>query len=92
MGVKNERYLMSGQSSNDIIPSSRDSANYRRGYERGIAGGKEFPNEGQVEKMGRWEGQNVGKKKKMSKGGSVGKPKMKMGGSCGTPKTLKKKK
>ena len=90
MGVRNEQYQMSGQYK-DVTPSALDSANYRRGYERGLKGGKEFPNEGNVEKMGRWEGQNVGKKKlsKNAKGGSVGTSKMKMGGAV--KKSSKKK-
>ena len=73
MGVKNENYLMSGEN-RDIKPSSKDSARYRGGFEQGLKGMKGMPNEGQVEKMGRWEGQNVGKKsgvvKKAKKGGS----------------------
>jgi hypothetical protein len=74
MGVKNENYLMSGENK-DIKPSSKDSARYRGGFEQGLKGMKGMPNEGQVEKMGRWEGQNVGKKsgvvKKAKKGMKV---------------------
>jgi hypothetical protein len=61
MGVRNEQYEMTGQYK-DVTPTSLDSANYRRGYERGLKGGKEYPNERNVEKMGRWEGQNAYKK------------------------------
>ena len=78
MGVKNENYLMSGMNK-DITPSSKDSFRYRGGFEQGLKGSKGMPNEGQVEKMGRWEGQNVGKKAKAKKGAVV-KSKMKMGG------------
>ena len=62
MGVKNENYQITGVN-RDIKPSSRDSARYRGGFEQGLRGQKGLPNEGQIEKMGRWEGQNVGKKK-----------------------------
>lgn len=64
MGVKNERYQMTGENK-DVIPSAKDSARYKGGYEQGLKGMKGGPNEGQVEKMGRWEGQNAGKKGKM---------------------------
>ena len=104
MGVKNENYLMSGMNK-DITPSSKDSARYRGGFEQGVKGMKGMPNEGQVEKMGRWEGQNVGKKPKAKTGkmlkkqaataiamktaGKKPKSMMKMGGKMS--KTSKKK-
>jgi hypothetical protein len=48
-------------------PSSADSAFYRAGYSRGIRGGKEYPNEPNVQRMGRWEGQNDAKAIKEAK-------------------------
>lgn len=71
MGVKNERYSMTGESK-DVTPSAKDSARYRSGYEQGLKGMKGAPNEGTVEKMGRWEGQNAAKKK-YKMGGKVSK-------------------
>ena len=82
MGVKNEQYQMSGQN-RDIKPSSKDSARYRGGFEQGLKGMKGMPNEGQVEKMGRWEGQNV---KPKQKSGGVTKKKMKTGGTLAPSK------
>lgn len=82
MGVKNEQYQMSGVN-RDIKPSAKDSARYRGGFEQGLKGMKGMPNEGQVEKMGRWEGQNV--KPKQKKGG-VTKKKMKTGGTLAPSK------
>jgi hypothetical protein len=82
MGVKNEQYQMSGQN-RDIKPSTKDSARYRGGFEQGLKGMKGMPNEGQVEKMGRWEGQNV---KPKQKSGGVTKKKMKTGGTLAPSK------
>jgi soluble cytochrome b562 len=82
MGVKNEQYQMSGQN-RDIKPSSKDSARYRGGFEQGLKGMKGMPNEGQVEKMGRWEGQNVGKKKGMKTGGTLAPSKKSVGKTIG---------
>ena len=82
MGVKNEQYQMSGVS-RDIKPSTKDSARYRGGFEQGLKGMKGMPNEGQVEKMGRWEGQNV---KPKQKSGGVTKKKMKTGGTLAPSK------
>jgi hypothetical protein len=62
-------------------PSSADSAFYRAGYSRGIRGGKEYPNEPNVQRMGRWEGQNDAKAIKEAKAKSASKKKMKNGGS-----------
>lgn len=83
MGVKNEQYQMTGQNK-DVTPSSKDSARYRGGFEQGLKGSKGMPGEGNVEKMGRWEGQNTKKKgkmgikvKKAQQGSSVN-PKFKM--------------
>lgn len=70
MGVKNEQYQMTGQNK-DVTPSSKDSARYRGGFEQGMKGMKGMKNEGQVEKMGRWEGQNTKKKGGLRKGGAV---------------------
>ena len=67
MGVNNENYSITGQNKN-ITPSAKDSGRYRGGFEQGLKGSKGMPNEGQVEKMGRWEGQNVGKKPKAKSG------------------------
>lgn len=68
MGVRNEQYLMSGQYK-DVKPTSSDSSRYLGGYMEGLKGSKGGPNEGQVEKMGRWEGQNANKPKKKGKVG-----------------------
>jgi hypothetical protein len=83
MGVKNEQYQTTGQNK-DVTPSSKDSSRYRGGFEQGMKGMKGMKNEGQVEKMGRWEGQNAKKKgkmgvkvKKAQKGAAVN-PKFKM--------------
>jgi hypothetical protein len=75
MGVKNENYSMTGVN-RDITPSSKDSARYRGGFEQGLKGMKGLPNEGTVEKMGRWEGQNFSKKapKKSQMGATMPKP------------------
>lgn len=65
MGVENSR--------KGSTPTKQDSALYRFGYNRGLRGEKEYPNEPPIQKMGRWEGQNVGKtapKKKAKTGGS----------------------
>lgn len=62
MGVNNEYYQVTGESRSNIKPTSRDSARYRAGFEKGLKGMKGDFNEGNIEKMGRWEGQNVGKK------------------------------
>ena len=62
MGVKNERYSVTGEN-RDTKPTSQDSLRYRSGYEQGLKGKKGAPNEGQIEKMGRWEGQNANKPK-----------------------------
>lgn len=56
-------------------PTKEDSAAYRFGYGRGLKGEKEYPGEPSVQKMGRWEGQNAVKKKKMKSGGTVSKAK-----------------
>jgi hypothetical protein len=82
MGVKNEQYQMTGVS-RDIKPSTKDSARYRGGFEQGLKGKKGMPNEGQVEKMGRWEGQNF---KPKQKSGGVTKKKMKTGGTLAPSK------
>ena len=76
MGVRNEYYQITGENRN-IKPTKLDSAIYRTGFERGLRGEKEYPNERNVEKMGRWEGQNYGKKK--NKTGGVTKAKAKSG-------------
>jgi hypothetical protein len=81
MGVKNEYEQATGER-RDVKATSADSANYRRGFERGLKGGKEYPGERNIEKMGRWEGQNVGKKK-MKTGGTLSPSKKSVGKTIG---------
>jgi hypothetical protein len=78
MGVANERSQVSGEYRSNVTPTSKDSARYRGGFEQGLKGMKGLPNEGTVEKMGRWEGQNVSKKapKKSRMGSKVKKAQM----------------
>jgi hypothetical protein len=83
MGVRNEQYQMTGVNK-DVTPSSKDSARYRGGFEQGLKGKKGAPNEGNVEKMGRWEGQNATKKK--GKMGVSVKKTMKTGGTLSPSK------
>jgi hypothetical protein len=63
-------------------PTKADSASYRSGYERGMAGKGPDPAETNTSRMGRWEGQNAKKasapKKKMQAGG-VMKPTKRVG-------------
>jgi hypothetical protein len=61
-------------------PTSVDSAMYRSGYGRGLRGGKEYPGEPNVQRMGRWEAQNDVKAIKESKA-KAAVPKKKNGGS-----------
>lgn len=68
MGVRNQQYLMSGQYK-DVTPTAKDSSDYLGGYMQGLKGIKGSPNEGQVQKAGRWEGQNANKPKKKGKVG-----------------------
>jgi hypothetical protein len=76
MGVANQRMADGVDSRGGYGASKEDSASYRFGYGRGLKGEKEFPGEGAVQKMGRWEGQNAKKtavpKKKMKDGGAFG--------------------
>lgn len=72
MGVKNERYSVTGENK-DTQPTTQDSVRYRGGYEQGIKGKKGASNEGQIEKMGRWEGQNANKIKKGKMGTKISK-------------------
>jgi hypothetical protein len=73
MGVANARREAGQSTRGGYGASSADSAAYRFGFGRGLKGEKEYPGEGPVQKMGRWEGQNVGKtsKKKMMGGGKI---------------------
>lgn len=73
MGVENQRREQGLPTRGGYGASRQDSALYRFGYGRGLRGEKEYPGEPPVQKMGRWEGQNVGKKKPPSKrtGGPV---------------------
>lgn len=53
-------------------PTKADSASYRFGYNRGLAGKGPDPSETNTVRGGRWEGQNTkGAKKKMKNGGSL---------------------
>lgn len=70
MGVANKRSEEGNYPRGGYGASKEDSASYRFGYGRGLRGEKEFPGEGAVQKMGRWEGQNAAPKKKMKSGGS----------------------
>lgn len=61
-------------------PTTRqDSLDYKRGWERGLKGSKpssmekKYQPENEFEKMGRWEGQNKGKKTPVKKAKSGGK-------------------
>lgn len=72
-------------------PSSADSAFYRAGYGRGLRGGKEYPNEPNVQRMGRWEGQNDAKAIKEAKAKAASKNKMKDGGALKPVAASKKK-
>jgi len=79
MGVANKRKV-AGQRTNDGYGASKeDSAFYRFGYNRGLKGEKGYPGEPEVQKSGRWEGQNAAKKaapkKKMMSGGKLTKAK-----------------
>ena len=74
MGVANSR--------KESTPTKQDSALYRFGYNRGLRGEKEYPNEPPIQKMGRWEGQNVGKKK-MKTGGTLAPSKKSVGKTIG---------
>lgn len=67
MGVRNEYYQITGEN-RDVKPTKGDSVLYKIGFERGLKGGKEHPYERNIEKMGRWEGQNYGKKKNKTGG------------------------
>lgn len=84
MGVQNEYYQITGENRGDLKPTARDSARYRGGFEQGLKlrGQKNIKapyGEQNIEKMGRWEGQNTPQKKK---GGAV-KKKMQAGGVAG---------
>ena len=79
MGVANKRKSV-GQRPNDGYGATKeDSALYRFGYNRGLKGEKEYPGEPEIQKSGRWEGQNAVKKaapkKKMMGGGKLTKAK-----------------
>lgn len=67
MGVANARREAGQSTRGGYGASSADSALYRYGFSRGLKGEKEYPGEGPVQKMGRWEGQNVGKDKLLPK-------------------------
>ena len=73
MGVANVRREAGQPTRGGYGASSVDSALYRFGFSRGLKGEKGYPGEPPVQKMGRWEGQNVGKtpKKKMKMGGKL---------------------
>lgn len=73
LGVANKRRELGLPDRDGYGASSADSAFYRFGFGRGLRGEKGYPGEPELQKMGRWEGQNVGKKKPPSKktGGTV---------------------
>jgi hypothetical protein len=77
MGVQLEQEETSGYRKPDTKPTKQDSATYKQGYDRGLKGGKAYPGERPISRMGRWEGQNekpkpkVAPKKKMQAGGVV---------------------
>ncbi len=57
------------------LPATRqDSIDYKKGWQRGLKGDKpsamekKYQGENEYEKMGRWEGQNKGKKNAVKKG------------------------
>jgi hypothetical protein len=82
MGVANQRLQFGAPSRDGYGATKEDSALYRFGFGRGLRGEKEYPGEPPVQKMGRWEGQNVkkaGAKPKGKAGVSV-KKKMQAGG------------
>tara|TARA_B110000977_G_scaffold78481_1_gene105582 strand:+ start:75 stop:356 length:282 start_codon:yes stop_codon:yes gene_type:complete len=72
-----KNFSMANQARNNAkgVPTERpatrrDSTQYKRGYQMGLKGlkpsavQKKYQGETEFEKMGRWEGQNVKKKKK----------------------------
>lgn len=71
------------------LPATRqDSLDYKKGWQRGLKGDKpsamekKYQGENEYEKMGRWEGQNKGKKnsvKKAKNGTSLGMKSVKAG-------------
>lgn len=80
MGVAAKRKEEGNYPRDGYGASKEDSASYRFGYGRGLKGEKEFPGEGSVQKMGRWEGQNA-KKSAVPKKKNGGMMKAKSGGS-----------
>lgn len=80
---------MANQKSGTGMPATRrDSLDYKKGWERGLRGEKpsamekKYQGENEYEKMGRWEGQNKGKKnsvKKAKTGTSLGMKSVKAG-------------
>lgn len=68
MGVESQRRASGSPTRGGYGASKEDSALYRFGFNRGLKGEKEYPGEPPVQKMGRWEGQNVGKRGKIKKG------------------------
>ena len=80
LGVANKRRELGLPDRDGYGASSADSAFYRFGFGRGLRGEPGYPGEPELQKMGRWEGQNVNKKKPPSKktGGKVKKAQMGM--------------
>jgi hypothetical protein len=67
-------FKMAKDKTNTGLPATRrDSLDYKRGWERGLKGSKpsamekKYQGENEYEKMGRWEGQNKGKKNAVKK-------------------------
>lgn len=88
MGVANKRSEEGNYPRGGYGASKEDSASYRFGYGRGLKGEKEFPGEGAVQKMGRWEGQNAAKADRDAKAAV---PKKKNGGALKAVDPSKKK-
>jgi hypothetical protein len=80
---------MANEKTKTGLPATRqDSLDYKRGWLRGLKGDKpsamekKYQGENEYEKMGRWEGQNKGKKssvKKAKNGTSLGMKSVKVG-------------
>ena len=82
-------FRMANEKTGTGLPGTRqDSLDYKKGWQRGLKGDKpsamekKYQGENEYEKMGRWEGQNKGKKnavKKAKNGTSLGMKSVKAG-------------
>jgi hypothetical protein len=68
-------FRMANEKTGTGLPATRqDSIDYKKGWQRGLKGDKpsamekKYQGENEYEKMGRWEGQNKGKKNAVKKG------------------------